>query len=41
MALRLDFTNQDYFRDPAGLERLRRAGPLVEVRFPMVGKVPG
>jgi cytochrome P450 len=40
MALRLDFTNQDYFRDPAaGLERLRRAGPLVEVRFPIVGKV--
>ena len=40
MTLRLDFTNQDYFRDPAaGLERLRRAGPVVEIKFPIVGKV--
>ena len=40
MALRLGFTDQDYFRDPAaGLERLRKIGPVVEVRFPIVGKV--
>lgn len=40
MALRLDFTDQDYFRDPAsGLERLRKIGPVVEVKFPIVGKV--
>jgi cytochrome P450 len=40
MALRLDFTNQDYFRDPAvGIERLKRVGPVVEVKFPIVGKV--
>ena len=40
MTLRLDFTNQDYFRDPAArLERLRRAGPVVEIKFPIVGKV--
>jgi cytochrome P450 len=40
MALRLDFTNQDYFGDPAvGIERLKRVGPVVEVKFPIVGKV--
>src|SRR5688572_15740825 len=36
---RLDFTSQEYLRDPAaGLAKLRAAGPLVEVRFPFVGK---
>ena len=36
---RVDFTSQDYLRDPAtGLARLRAAGPVVEVRFPIVGK---
>jgi len=40
MTMRLDFTNQDYFRDPASvLKRLRRAGPVVEIKFPIVGKV--
>ena len=40
MAMRLDFTNQDYFRDSAArLEALRAAGPVVEVTFPIVGKV--
>lgn len=40
MALRLDFTNQDYFRDSAArLAKLRAAGPVVEVKFPIVGKV--
>jgi hypothetical protein len=32
--LRMDFTSQDYLRDPAiGLTKLRAAGPVVEVRF--------
>jgi len=40
MALRLDFTNQDYFRDSAArLEKLRALGPVVEVKFPIIGKV--
>jgi cytochrome P450 len=40
MTLRLDFTNQDYFRDPAAsIERLRSVAPVVEVRFPIIGKV--
>ena len=35
----IDFTSQDYLRDPATrLARLRAAGPVVEVRFPIVGK---
>jgi cytochrome P450 PksS len=34
MTLRMDFTSQDFFRDPAaGLERLRAAGPVIEVRL--------
>jgi cytochrome P450 len=33
------FTNQDFFRNPATtFERLRAAGPVVEVRFPFVGR---
>jgi cytochrome P450 len=37
--LRLDFTNQDYLRDPAtALTRLRAARPVVEVRFPIIGR---
>ena len=37
---RFDFTNQEYLRDPVkGLAKLRAAGPLVEVRFPIIGKV--
>jgi cytochrome P450 len=40
MTLRLDFTNQDYFRSPAArLEKLRALGPVVEVKFPIIGKV--
>jgi cytochrome P450 len=35
----LDFTSKEYLRDPAKvLPRLRAAGPVVEVRFPVVGK---
>ena len=37
--LRMDFTSQEYLRDPAAsLSELRVAGPVVEVRFPIVGK---
>jgi hypothetical protein len=35
-----DFTSQVYFRNPATeIEKLRSAGPVVEVQFPIVGKV--
>jgi cytochrome P450 PksS len=38
--LRFDFTSQEYLANPAaGLARLRAAGQLVEVRFPIIGKV--
>jgi cytochrome P450 len=40
MTLRVDLASQDFFRDPATmLERLRAAGPVVEVRLPMIGRV--
>jgi cytochrome P450 len=36
---RMDFTSQEYLRDPAaGLAKLRAAGPVVQVRFPIMGK---
>lgn len=36
---RLDFSSQDYLRDPViGLAKLRAAGPVVEVRFPLIGR---
>jgi cytochrome P450 len=35
----MDFTSQDYLRNPAaGIERLRSSGPVLEVRFPIIGK---
>ena len=35
----VDFTSQDYLRDPAaGLRKLRAAGQVLQVRFPIVGK---
>ena len=38
--LQADFTSQDYYRDPAAsIEELRRSGPVIETRFPIVGKV--
>jgi cytochrome P450 len=38
--LHADFTSQAYFRNPAAeIEKLRRAGPVVEVQFPLVGRV--
>jgi len=40
MTHRVDFTSQDYFRDPAaGIERLRALGPVIDVKFPIVGRV--
>ncbi len=40
MTLQADFASQDYFRNPAAaMERLRALGPVVEVRFPIIGKV--
>src|ERR1700741_3325230 len=38
--MRVDFTSQEFFRNPAaGIERLRACGPGGETRFPIVGKV--
>jgi cytochrome P450 len=40
MPPRVDFSSQEFFRDPAaGIERLRALGPVVQTRFPLVGKV--
>jgi cytochrome P450 len=40
MTFEADFASQDYFRNPAAaIEKLRSAGPVVEVRFPIVGRV--
>jgi cytochrome P450 len=40
MTARADFTSQEYLRDPvAGIERLRRLGPVVKTRFPLMGEV--
>src|SRR5262245_11678022 len=40
MTMRVDFTSQAFFQDPAaGIEKLRACGPVVETRFPIVGKV--
>jgi cytochrome P450 len=40
MTLDADFASQNYFRNPAAaIEKLRAAGPVVEVRFPIVGRV--
>src|SRR5436190_18549542 len=38
--MRADFSSQSYFRNPAAaIAKLRSAGPMVEVQFPIVGKV--
>jgi cytochrome P450 PksS len=40
MTPRADFASQAYFRDPAaGIAKLRELGPVIQVRFPIVGKV--
>jgi cytochrome P450 len=39
IALRPNFTSQEYLRDPAaGIARLRASGPVVEVSLPIVGR---
>ena len=36
----MDFTTQDYLRDPVAIiEKLRKSGPVIRTRFPIVGKV--
>jgi cytochrome P450 PksS len=38
--LKVDFTSQQFFRDPAaGIERLRACGSVVKTSFPIIGKV--
>src|SRR4029078_12398630 len=38
--MRADFVSQAYFRNPAAeIDKLRSAGSVVEVQFPMIGKV--
>ena len=38
--MRADLSSQDYFRDPgAEIAKLRSAGPVVQVQFPLVGKL--
>ena len=40
MTRHVDFASQDYFRNPAAaIEKLRAAGPVVQVHFPIIGKV--
>jgi cytochrome P450 len=40
MTVKFDFTSQDFLRNPTvEIERLRAAGPVVETRFPIIGKV--
>jgi cytochrome P450 len=40
MTLDMDLASQDFFRDPAaGFARLRAAGPVVEVKLPIIGRV--
>jgi cytochrome P450 PksS len=36
----VDFASQDFFRDPAAaIEKLRKLGPVLEVRFPIIDKI--
>ncbi len=40
MSTMANLTGQDFFRDPVGeIKRLRQLGPLVKVKFPIVGTV--
>lgn len=40
MAARVDFASEAFFRDPAaGIATLRKSGPVVATRFPIVGRV--
>jgi cytochrome P450 len=40
MTVQVDFTSQAYFRNPAAaIARLRAQGPVVDVHFPIIGRV--
>jgi cytochrome P450 len=40
MSPRIEFTSQEFFRDPAaGVKKLRASGPVVATTFPIIGKV--
>jgi cytochrome P450 len=40
MTRRTDFTSQEFLRNPAaGVARLRASGPVVEIKFPIIGRV--
>ena len=40
MTLSTDFVSQEYLRNPSPtIARLRSAGPVVEVKLPIIGKV--
>lgn len=40
MVVSADFTSQEFFRNPAGaIETLRMSGPVVQVKFPIIGTV--
>jgi len=40
MAKLVDFVSQEYLRNPSrAVARLRAVGPIVEVNFPIIGKV--
>jgi hypothetical protein len=40
MNMSLDFTSQEYFRNPAAaIARLRESAPVVQIKFPIIGKV--
>src|ERR1700759_220083 len=40
MTVQVDFSSQEYFRNPAAaIERLRAQGPVVDVHFPIIGRV--
>jgi cytochrome P450 PksS len=40
MLLRIDITSQEFFRDPAAaIAGIRTHGPIVEIRFPIIGRV--
>lgn len=39
-SVKIDITSQDYFRDPAAtIAQMRARGPVIEIRFPIIGKV--
>ena len=40
MSLRVNLSSQTFFRNPAAeIEKMRAAGPVIEVHIPIIGKV--